>query len=173
MVDSINLKKRILKMREEHNSKNNETNLNSSLKKYEQDNPLNKNSLFSNSDISSKNIFDNKNIINDEKPNFSSLQNYNNEKLNNYDEQFKVLANKFNEAIEVILELSESVNKLENTIYSKKEELNKRKYSNNRYKLKLIIFIIFISLVLFNLLYLPVDLKPVRLFLSEILSILQ
>ena len=160
-------------MREAHNSKNVEINSNSSpVKIFEEDKPLNKKVLISNSDITKKKLIDNKNTISKQKPNFSSLQNYKYKKNNNYDEQFKLLANKFNEAIEVILELSENVNKLEKIIYSKQEKLNTRKYSNSGYKLKLIFFIIFISFILFHLLYLPVDFEQINLFLGDILSLL-
>ena len=175
MVDSLNLKKRILKMREAHNSYNGDNNLNSSrVKNSEQHNIFNKNALFSHLDTSKKKLFDNNIARNDyKKQNFSSVLNHKNEENINYDEQFKLLANKFNEAIEVILELSERVHKLENIIYSKKQTLNKNKYSNNGYKLKLIVFIFFITLCSFYLLFLPVDYKSTGLFLDDILLLLQ
>ena len=161
MLDSSNLKKRILKMREAHHSNNSDIHLNSShIKKYEQHAPLKKNELLSNLDISKKNMFDDNN----------SKNSY--EKQNNYDEQFTLLANKFNEAIEVILELSESVNELESIIYSKKERFNNKKYSTNRYKLKFVIFIIFITLISLFAIFLPIDLNSINLFFDEILLLL-
>ena len=161
MVDSLNLKKRILKMREAHYSNNTEINLNSSrIKKYEQHVPLKKNELFSNLDISKKNMLDNNN----------SKNSY--EKQYNYDDQFKLLANKFNEAIEVILDLSERINKLEHIIYSKKNYFSKKEYSTNSYKIKLIVFIAFITLISFFLFFLPIDLNSTKLFLDEILLLL-
>ena len=168
MVDSMNLKARILRMREEHDFNNAGNDLNSIVKNSEKHKPLNKNALLTNLDIVEKNT---KNYV--EKQKSSSLQSYDNLKQNNYDEQFKLLANNFNEAIEVILELSESVNKLENIIYSDKGKLNKRKYSNSEYKLKLIVLIIFITLTIFYLYFLSIDLNSISLFLDEILLLLK
>ena len=123
--------------------------------------------------ISKKNNLDIKNTINNlETQNTSSISNHESKKQNNYDEQFKLLANKFNEAIEVILELSDSVNKLESIIYSKKERFNKKKYSNNRYKLKFVIFILFITSISLYIIFLPIDLTSIILFLDEILLLL-
>ena len=123
--------------------------------------------------ISKKNNLDIKNTINNlETQNTSSISNHESKKGNNYDEQFKLLANKFNEAVEVILELSESVNKLESIIYSKKERFNDKKYSNNRYKLKFFILIIFITSISLYIIFLPIDLNSINLFLDEILLLL-
>jgi hypothetical protein len=123
--------------------------------------------------ISKKNNLDIKNTINNlEKQNNSSISYHESKKRNNYDEQFKLLANKFNEAVEVILELSESVNKLENIIYSKKERFNKNNFSNNRYKLKFVIFFIFITSISLYVIFLPIDLTSINLFLDEILLLL-
>ena len=123
--------------------------------------------------ISKKNNLDIKNTINNlETQNTSSISNHESEKRSNYDEQFKLLANKFNEAIEVILELSESVNKLESIIYSKKERFNDKKYSNNRYKLKFFILIIFITTISLYIIFLPIDLNSINLFFDEILLLL-
>ena len=123
--------------------------------------------------ISKKNNLDIKNTINNlETQNTSSISNHESEKRSNYDEQFKLLANKFNEAIEVILELSESVNELESIIYSKKERFNDKKYSNNRYKLKFVIFVIFITLISLYVIFLPIDLNSINLFFDEILLLL-
>ena len=123
--------------------------------------------------ISKKNNLDIKNTINNlETQNTSSISNHESKKGDNYDEQFKLLANKFNEAVEVILELSESVNKLESIIYSKKERFNNKKYSTNRYKLKFVIFIIFITLISLYVIFLPIDLNSINLFFDEILLLL-
>ena len=123
--------------------------------------------------ISKKNNLDIKNTINNlETQNTSSISNHESKKRDNYDEQFKLLANKFNEAVEVILELSESVNELESIIYSKKERFNNKKYSNNRYKLKFFISIIFITLISLYIIFLPIDLNSINLFFDEILLLL-
>lgn len=123
--------------------------------------------------ISKKNNLDIKNTINNlETQNTSSISNHESKKGDNYDEQFKLLANKFNEAVEVILELSESVNELESIIYSKKERFNNKKYSTNRYKLKFVIFIIFITLISLFVIFLPIDLNSINLFFDEILLLL-
>ena len=123
--------------------------------------------------ISKKNNLDIKNTINNlETQNTSSISNHESKKGDNYDEQFKLLANKFNEAVEVILELSESVNELESIIYSKKERFNNKKYSTNRYKLKFVIFVIFITLISLYVIFLPIDLNSINLFFDEILLLL-
>ena len=114
-----------------------------------------------------------KNTINNlETQNTSSISNQESKKRNNYDEQFKLLANKLNEAVEVILELSESVNKLESIIYSKRERFNKKKYYNNGNKLKFLIFIIFITSISLYLIFMPIDLNSINLFFYEILLLL-
>ena len=57
-------------------------------------------------------------------------QNNENKNFNNDNEaQFRLLATKFNESVEVILELSEKVNKLEKLTYSDKKNRSYRVFS--------------------------------------------
>ena len=71
--------------------------------------------------------------------NKNEVKNFNND----IEAQFRLLANKFNESVEVILELSEKVNKLEKLIHSEKENKSYRGFLFN-FRLVSIIFIIFI-----------------------------
>ena len=161
MLESTNLKNRILKMREANKSDSEKI----SLENFN----VNKKSLFTNSDISKENINKKKDNLN---INFLSPQNYENKKYYNYDEQFKLLANKFNEAIEVILELSESVNKLESIVHLKEKKIETKRFINYGYKLKFIVFFVFIILISWALFYLPVHFKSLNIFLNEIFLLL-
>ena len=83
--------------------------------------------------INTNTLFKKKQINKNENKNFN----------NDNEAQFRLLANKFNESVEVILELSEKVNKLEKLIYSEKENKSSRGFLFN-FRLVSIIVIIFI-----------------------------
>ena len=93
-----------------------------------------------------------------------------NKNFNNDNEaQFRLLANKFNESVEVILELSEKVNNLENLIYNQP----KNKKSRNLlffFNLKLISIVISIFIVGYVLLLMPMDTSSINQILNDIFS---
>ena len=97
--------------------------------------------------------------------------NLNKNKNFNYDNeaQFRLLANKFNESVEVILELSEKVNNLENLIYNQP----KNKKSRNLlfvFNLKLISIVISIFIVGYVFLLMPMDTSAINQILNDIFS---
>ena len=92
----------------------------------------------------------------------------NNQNFNNDNEaQFRLLAKKFNQSVEVILELSEKVNKLEKLIYSEKENKSSRGLTIN-FRLLSIIFIIFI--LVFSFLLIDIDTTLIREIIKDILT---
>ena len=81
-----------------------------------------------------------------------------------------MLANKFNEAVEVILELSDKVEKLE-----RNASKNSLKQTNNVNKasfinFKMIFFIILIPLIIFGFLTLPFGFSLIKSIVIDILS---
>ena len=120
MEDSINLKKRILRMREANNTDNVIINPKTFNVKDSVPRKLIKENVFTNSNVSINNISKNINIKSNTDNNFSSIKNTQKTIQYNYNGQFKLLANKFNEAVDVILELNDRVKNLEKTVYSKK-----------------------------------------------------
>ena len=121
MNDSLDLRNRILKMRESNNltvtktdsfTNNLMSDFENSIKDDNQKkSKFDKDTLDYKKDVSSKsNKINSENLVhhNDETINRNL-----NKTVNDNDAQFLMLANKFNEAVEVILELSDKVEKLE------------------------------------------------------------
>jgi len=151
MNESLDLRNRINKMRSINNLETNEDKLSKHLKinqknvKYSQEKNT-ENCETENFDkincrfVTSTEEVDNTNTLFQKK----KLYKNENENLNNDNEaQFRLLANKFNESVEVILELSEKVNKLEKLTYSEKENRSSIGLTFN-FRFISIIFIIFI-----------------------------
>ena len=91
-----------------------------------------------------------------------------NENFNNDNEaQFKLLANKFNESVEVILELSEKVYKLEKLIFLEKEKKSSRGFPFN-FRFISIIFIIFI--LGYSFLLIDIDTTLIGKIIKDILT---
>ena len=171
MNDSLELKKRILKMR---NINNVDLNIIESPNSNKQDENLVQTKKVNTPEIN-LNELKNENAINDKPktyPHHDNLNLVSNSKTQtqiSYDAQFRLLANKFNEAVEVILELSDKVKNLEKDI-----NLNDKKISKNSKipNLKIIVFIIFILLFLLGINYLPINLSIFKLILSDISSLI-
>ena len=169
MNDSLDLKKRILKMRninnidhniiESFNSDKQDANLVQTKKKNTSETNLN--------ELKNENVISNKPEIYPHHDNFNLVSNSEKQTQISYDAQFRLLANKFNEAVEVILELSDKVKNLEKAVY-----LNDKKISKNSKipNLKIIVFIILILLFVFGINYLPINLSIFKLILSDISS---
>ena len=89
----------------------------------------------------------------------------------NYDNeaQFRLLANKFNESVEVILELSEKVNNLENLIYNQPKNQKTRNLLFV-FNLKLISILISIFIVGYVFLLMPMDTSVINQILNDIFS---
>ena len=84
--------------------------------------------------------------------------------------QFRILANKFNEAVEVILELSDKVKKLEHTIY--KNNKKKKKGSSLFYfvNIKIVFSLILIPLLILGIFTFPFDFITMKLIFYDIIS---
>ena len=106
-----------------------------------------------------------KDVFKDQQLNLNKNKNFNNDN----EAQFRLLANKFNESVEVILELSEKVNNLENLIYNHP----KNKKSRNLlffFNLKLISIVISIFIVGYVFLLMPMDTSSINQILNDIFS---
>ena len=106
-----------------------------------------------------------KDVFKDQQLNLNKNKNFNNDN----EAQFRLLANKFNESVEVILELSEKVNNLENLIYNQP----KNKKSRNLlfvFNLKLISIVISIFIVGYVFLLMPMDTSAINQILNDIFS---
>ena len=84
--------------------------------------------------------------------------------------QFLIIANKFNEAVEVILELSEKVKKLEEIVNSFpiKSYEDKKKYFF--FNIKTFFYIIITTLLIVAFLFFPVDISLIRLIIADVIS---
>ena len=106
-----------------------------------------------------------KDVFKDQQLYLNKNKNFNNDN----EAQFRLLANKFNESVEVILELSEKVNNLENLIYNQP----KNKKSRNLlffFNLKLISIVISIFIVGYVFLLMPMDTSSINQILNDIFS---
>ena len=78
-----------------------------------------------------------------------------------------MIAKKFNEAVEVILELSVKVKDLEKTVHSLSVK-NKKSYSY--FNLKTTILFIIITLILLSMFTFPIDLTLIKLIITDVIS---
>ena len=171
MNDSLDLRNRILKMRESNNlnvtkqdSLNNnlmsefESSIKDDIKK---DTNSDKPTLSNSSQNNSENLIQR----NDKTENQNIIRN-----VNDNDAQFLMLANKFNEAVEVILELSDKVEKLErNTSQDKNMQKNKVKTSSF-FNFKILVFILLVPIIFLVFFTLPFDFLIVKTIIIDILS---
>ena len=84
--------------------------------------------------------------------------------------QFRILATKFNEAVEVILELSDKVSKLEKAVYKTHSQNKKENSFFNYISIKMLFILILLSFLTLGMLYFPIDLSKFKLILNEIVS---
>ena len=175
MNDSLDLRNRILKMRESNNltfTKKDSLN-NDLMSKFESSIVV---------DNKKKSNFD-KNIVNDKngstvaksEENFTQKVRSENTNLkknvNDNEAQFLMLANKFNEAVEVILELSEKVEKLERNVSQNPHKL-KNNIKSSYFNFKIFVFLLLIPIVVIGLFTLPFDLSFIESIIIDILSAL-
>ena len=177
MNDSLDLRNRILKMRESNNlTVNKKDSLNNDLMtKFESSIEVD-NQRKSNTD---------KNFVNDKNraPLAKSFENnFDNitpkvksenlkRNVNDNEAQFLMLANKFNEAVEVILELSEKVEKLERNVSQNPHKL-KNNIKSSYFNLKMFIFLLLIPIIVIGFFTLPFDLLFIKTIIIDILSAL-
>ena len=171
MNDSLDLRNRILKMRESNNlnvkkqdSSNNHlmSEFESSIKdeNKKEINP-NRQTLSNSTQNNSENLFQN----NDEKENQNISRN-----VNNNDAQFLMLANKFNEAVEVILELSHKVEKLERNAIQNNNIAKKKVKNSTFFYFKIFVFILLIPMIVLGFFTLPFDFLQIKSIIIDILS---
>ena len=179
MNDSLDLRNRILKMRESNNltfTKKGSLN-NDLMTKFEssiEDDNQRKSNIDKNfvNDInraplgkSIENSFDNlTQKVKSENKNFKR-------NVNDNEAQFLMLANKFNEAVEVILELSEKVEKLERNVSQNPHKL-KSNIKNSYFNFKIFVFLLLIPIVVIGFFTLPFDLSFIETIVIDILSAL-
>ena len=179
MNESLDLRNRILKMRESNNLVLDKVNLESkTINTYSEiipqknQNDLNQSEISlepnlekEGSPIENKKVI-NKNFKNDENSNKQSLDNL----VNDNEAQFRIIAKKFNEAVEVILELSDKVKNLEETVHNLSIKSSKNKKSYFFFNLKTFVIFILIILILLGLFTFPIDLTFIELIITEIIS---
>lgn len=84
--------------------------------------------------------------------------------------QFRILATKFNEAVEVILELSDKVSKLEKAVYKTHSQNKKENIFFNYINIKTLFILMLLSFLSLGMLYFPIDISKFELILNEIVS---
>ena len=179
MNDSLDLRNRILKMRESNNltvTKKDSLN-NDLMTKFESSIEVD-NQRKSNTD---KNFVNNKNrapLVKSFENNFDNrTQKVKSENkilkrnVNDNEAQFLMLANKFNEAVEVILELSEKVEKLERNVSQNPHKL-KNNIKSSYFNFKIFVFLLLIPIIVIGFFTLPFDLSFVKTIIIDILSAL-
>ncbi|MDC0227028.1 hypothetical protein OAK51_00880 [Alphaproteobacteria bacterium] len=160
MNESLDLRKRILKMRESSVSLK-EVEPKDIKEEPRNDQDTDKSKLFKKSKL--------------EFPKNKEVQQRKNEDIQNKlvdrnEAQFLILANKFNEAVEVILELSEKVKKLEKSAYKKENELSKQSFSSSFFNLKVFIISFLVGLFVLGIFTLPLNMSLIKLILVDFLS---
>ena len=179
MNDSLDLRNRILKMRESNNlTVNSKDALNNDLmsefessinddKKKETN--FNKDTLIvQNKENESKSI--KKNSENLVHPSDKTENQNINSTVNDNDAQFLMLANKFNEAVEVILELSHKVEKLERNASQKSYKHTKNVNSSSFFNIKIFVFLLLIPIMVLGFFTLPFDISSMKSIIIDILS---
>ena len=128
------------------------------------------NSIIETKKIENSNFFKKKSVNsrvkNEENLNKKTLANsvYGNEA------QFRIIAKKFNEAVEVILELSDKVKYLEETVQSLSVKSGKNKKSYSFFNFKNFVLIILTTLILLGLFIFPIDLTLINLIITDVIS---
>ena len=179
MNDSLDLRNRILKMRESNNlNVTKQDSLNNNLMSQFESNIKDDNKKESNSDIETIIGNNKESQLNSTQNNSENIihhrdktENQNiNRTVNDNDAQFLMLANKFNEAVEVILELSQKVEKLErNASQNKNTQKNKVKNSSF-FNFKVLVFILLIPMIILGFFTLPFDFSLIKSIIIDILS---
>ena len=173
MNDSLELRKRILKMREVNNIVPKSLEL-LNLNNHDSDliQPKKDNILLTNLNVIKKpKIIKNKSeVYNHTK--FDLVLNSKKQSEINYDSQFILLANKFNEAVEVILELSDRLENLEKSITLQDKKTKKISKYSQFPSLKLIVFFVLTLFFALGIIYLPFNFIMLKLILSDISSLI-
>ena len=179
MNDSLDLRNRILKMRESNNlNVTKQHALNNNLMSEFESSIKDDEEKETNSDKGVL-IDGNKEIVSDTIRNNSENLVYNrdqtenqniNKTVNNNEAQFLMLANKFNEAVEVILELSHKVEKLERNASQKSYKQTKNVNSSSFFNIKIFVFLLLIPIMVLAFFTLPFDISSMKSIIIDILA---
>jgi len=174
MNDSLELRKRILKMRETNNIDSNNIEL---LNLNNRNNDLiqtkKNNVLLTNLNVTKNpQVINNKLVVYDHINKFDLVENSEKQSEINYESQFILLANKFNEAVEVILELSDRLENIEKSISLQDKKTKKISKYTQFPSFKFIIFIVLTSFFALGIIYLPFNFIMLNLILSDISSLI-
>ena len=179
MNDSLDLRKRIIKMRESNNLVvTSSDQLDKNLSSKSVNDITEKKSEIP--EINKTNVNDKtKEIETTKSKNDKLLTNPHNEKsednniksfVSNNEAQFLMLANKFNEAVEVILELSQKVEKLERSASQKTNMQNDKVNSSSFLNFKIFVLILLIPSIVIGLFTLPFDFLLIKTIILDILT---
>ena len=174
MNDILELRKRILKMREinsidpESLKVLNLNNHDSDLIQTEKDNIL----LTDLNVIKKQKVMKNNSEGYNHFNKFDLVLNPKKQTETNYDSQFTLLADKFNEAVEVILELSVRLENLEKSVYLQDKKTKQISKYIQFPSLKFLVFIVLISIFALGINYLPFNFIMLKLILSDISSLI-
>ena len=179
MNDSLDLRNRILKMRESNNlNVTKQDSLNNNLMSEFESSIKDENKKERNLDKETVIDQNKERVSNSAQNNSENLirhkdktENQNiNRTVNDNDAQFLMLANKFNEAVEVILELSQKVEKLERNASQNKNLQIKKVKSSSFLNLKILVFILLIPIIVIGFFTLPFDFLLIKSIIIDILS---
>ena len=181
MNENLNLRNRILKMRESNNlvvTKTNSSN-NNLMSKFEntikEDKP--KNNFLSknigkdkNEDLIQKSIINNpEDLLHHNK----GIEQKTAKDISNDNEaRFLMLANKFNEAVEVILELSKKVEKIERNFDQNTSQTRKLESKSSFFNLKVFIFLLIIPITIIGFFTLPIDFSLMKTIIIDVFSMI-
>ena len=179
MNESLDLRNRILKMRENNNliATNSSLSNNNLMSKFEssikEDNSKKTDLIKSdnkdkNNEINSnllKNNIENKFFQKDKPKNKTSKSSSDDNQA-----QFLMLANKFNEAVEVILELSEKVENLERLNKAKSNKTKDKSFFWLTFNIKIFAFIVIIPIIVLSFFTLPVDFDSIKSIILDIIT---
>ena len=121
-------------------------------------------------DVKNMSLLNNKKSLGNETLSNNSNKENNINFTDSNEAQFRILATKFNEAVEVILELSDKVSKLEQTVYKTHSQNKKENSYFNYINIKMLFIVMLISFLTLGMLYFPIDLSKFKLILNEIVS---
>ena len=121
-------------------------------------------------DVKNMSLLNNKKSLGNETLSNNSNKENNINFTDSNEAQFRILATKFNEAVEVILELSDKVSKLEKAVYKTHSQNKKENSVFNYINIKMLFILMFLSFLTLGMLYFPIDLSKFKLILNEIVS---
>ena len=114
------------------------------------------------------------NVQHEINPNISDLEENLNKVAKTNEKAFDLLANKFNESVEVILELTQRVEKLETVakLQSMQESVKKTEVKSSQKGIKFFIFLIFVAGISYFLYKFNIDLSVLKEISREFLAII-